>query len=571
MSYPLPQLADPERVSVRPGARAALALVIGQSVAISVLLVTLATLVWLVLDSTLPARSTASLVALTLLAWLLVAASLLLFHARKQLIGRLVAMQAMVDVDQDPSEPARLFAPQSPTTAAAALADAAQLPVLVIAAALVQPLVGAMLVMGLFAAAVAIQWQRRRTTVTPVHSEGPPSGPDRRTVEAAGYDAVASGLIARWQGRWTRQALASIERHRQSMAHRDRAEMLARLLVASLLLAVSLVSLLSVASGGTTIGALGALLMVSWCTVRIEANLVRSAAALPRPSWQARAGTAASRPVQATSFPPQALALPLPKWRLALEAVSLQYVGSPQLAIRAIDCAMSAGSVTAVMGPAGSGKTSLLRAMTCAWPGLTGDIRLDDADFRHFDPRKLAERIGYVGEDAPLFAGSIAENISGFDSSISDARIIAAARAAGVHETILRLPGGYSQPVGDGGEGLSAAWRRGVAVARAIVREPFLLIIDDPFLRLDPVGAQAIEAVIAEARARGAIVVIASNDQRAVDLADMLMVLQLGAVADFGPKSLVWTRARGSLSRFGGSDGPRADAMAATDSKGVVA
>jgi len=232
---------------------------------------------------------------------------------------------------------------------------------------------------------------------------------------------------------------------------------------------------------------------------------------------------------------------------------------------------MSAGSVTAVMGPAGSGKTSLLRAMTGAWPGLTGDIRLDDADFRHFDPRKLAERIGYVGEDAPLFAGSIAENISGFDSSISDARIIAAARAAGVHETILRLPGGYSQPVGHGGEGLSAAWRRGVAFARAIVREPFLLIIDDPFLRLDPVGAQAIEAVIAEARARGAIVVIASNDQRAVDLADMLLVMQLGAVADFGPKSLVWTRARGSLSRFGGSDGPRADAMAATVSKGEVA
>lgn len=571
MSYPLTHPAEAERLSPRPSIRAALALVIGQSVAISFLVVTLATLVWLVLDSTLPARSTPSLVALALFAWFIVAASLMLGHSRKQLIGRLVAMQAMADIDQDHSEPTHLFAPKSPTTAAAALADAAQLPVLVIAAALVHPLVGALLATSLFVTAGSIHWQRRSAAITPVLSGGAPSGPDRRAVEAARSDAAAIGLIARWQERWTRQELASIERHRHSMANRDRAGMLMALLAASLLLLVSLVSLLSVASGDMTIGALGALLLVSSYTVRIAANIVRSAAALLRLGWWTRTGTAAPKTAQAKSFAPPTFALPLPKWRLALESLSLQYAGAPQPAIRAIDCALSAGSVMVVMGPAGSGKTSLLRAMTGVWSGLTGNIRLDDADFRQFDPRKLAERIGYVGEDAPLFAGSIAENISGFDAGIPDARIIAAAQAAGVHQAILRLPGGYSQPVGDGGEGLSAAWRRGVAVARAIVREPFLLIIDDPFLRLDPVGSQAIEAVIADARARGAIVVIASNDQRAVDLADMLMVLRLGAVADFGPKSLVWARARGSQSRLGGFDAPLTDAMAAPFAKGEVA
>lgn len=571
MSHPLPHPAELGRLSARSGVRAALALVILQSIAISVLLVTFATLVWLVFDSTLPSRSTTSLVALALFAWLLAAAGLMIGHARKQLIGRLIAIQAMADINQDYGEPARLFAPQSAATAAAALADAAQLPVLVVATALVHPFVGALLATGLVVAVTSIYWKARRAAIAATIPDGPPPGPDRRAVEAAGSNAAAIGLIARWQERWTRQALASIERYRQSMAHRDRAEMITVLLGASLLVAVSLVSLLSVASGETTIGALGALLLVSSCTVRIAANLVRSASALPRPGWSARARAAKRKPIRDGSFATPALALPLPKWRLALESVSLHYVGAPQPAIRAIDCALSAGSVMVVMGPAGSGKTSLLRAMTGAWPGLTGDIRLDEADFRQFDPRKLAERIGYVGEDAPLFAGSIAQNISGFDEGIPDSRIIAAAQAAGVHKAILRLPGGYSQPVGDGGEGLSAAWRRGVAIARAIVREPFLLIIDDPFLRLDPVGAQAIEAVIIDARARGAIVVIASNDQRAVDLADMLMVLRLGAVADFGPKSLVWARARGSQSRLGGFDAPLADAMAAPVAKGEVA
>ena len=223
------------------------------------------------------------------------------------------------------------------------------------------------------------------------------------------------------------------------------------------------------------------------------------------------------------------------------------------------------------MGPAGSGKTSLLRALTGAWPGLTGDIRFDDADFRQFDLQRLAEQIGYVGEDALLFAGSIADNISGFDGGISDARIIAAAQAAGMHEAILRLPGGYAQHIGYGGEGLSAAWRRGIAIARAIVREPFLLLIDDPFLHLDPAGMQAVETVVTSARSRGAVVVIASNDQRAVDLADMLMVLRLGKVVDFGPRPSIWARARTSQSRLGGSDGPLTEAMAPPVAKGEVA
>jgi ABC-type protease/lipase transport system fused ATPase/permease subunit len=571
LSHPLFHSADEGRLSVRSGTRAALALVIGQSVAISVLLVTLAALIWLMFDSTLPARSAASLVALALVAWLLIAASLLLGHVRKQVIGRIVALKMIPDAGEDRGQLTSLFMLQSPTRAAVAFADTAQLPLLVITAVLIHPLVGASLAAGLIAAGTAIHFKRPRTENTPAPRDTPPAGPERRAVEAAGPDAVAIGLTARCQKSWTRETLASIERHRQSMADRDRAEMLTSLLISAFLLAIALVPLLSAASGEVTIGALGALLLVSYCIVRIAVRLLRSVASLPQRSRQRRAGPAGSGAMQAARFAAPTIALPLPKWSIALESLSLHYAGASQPAIRVVDCTLSAGSVTAVMGPAGSGKTSLLRAMTGTWPGLAGDIRLDDAGFRQFDPQRLAERIGYVGEDAPLFAGSIAENISGFDASISDARIIAAAQAAGVHEAILRLHGGYTEPVGDGGENLSAARRRGIAVARAIVRQPFLLLIDDPFLRLDPAGAQAIEAMIASERARGAIVVIASNDQRAVDLADMLMVLKLGSVADFGPRSSVWARARTGQSRLGGSDGPPADATAGPVAKGEVA
>ncbi|MDZ3833692.1 MAG: ATP-binding cassette domain-containing protein [Sphingopyxis sp.] len=571
MSHPLFHPADEERLSARSGIRAALALVIGQSVAISVLVVTLAALVWLMLDSTLPARSTASLVALALFTWLLIAASLVLGHARKQVINRMVALKVMTDAAEDSSQSTNLLALQSPTTAAVALADTAQLPLLVITAALIHPLVGASLMAALAAAGVAIHWQSRRVASTPAPRETPPAGPERRVVEAAGPEAAAIGLTARWRERWARETLASIERHRQSMADCDRAEILLGLLTTALLLTIALVPLLSAASGQTTIGALGALLLVSSCMVRIAANLRRSVASLPRRGWWTSAGSSGSGTVHAARFTAPSLTLPLPKWGIALESLSLHYDGAAQPAICAIDCALSAGSVTAVMGPAGSGKTSLLRAMTGVWPGIEGDIRLDDAGFRQFDPRRLAERIGYVGEDALLFAGSISDNISGFDAAIPDARIIAAAQTAGMHEAILRLPGGYAEPIGEGGEGLSAASRRGIAVARAVVREPFLLLIDDPFLRLDPAGAQVMEAVIARARARGAVVVIASNDQRAVELADMLMVLRLGSVADFGPRSLVWARARASQSRLGDSDGPRAGGAATPIAKGEVA
>ena len=572
LSHPLSHPASQERLPARQGNVAALALAIGQSVAISVLSVMFAVLIWLVLDSTLPARSTASLVALALFAWLLIAAGLVLRHTRKQLIGRMVAMQAMARARQDPGEPSRLFAPQSPTTAAVALADTAQLPVLAIAATLIHPLVGASLATGIIAAAASIHWQQRRTAIGISASDSPQPGPDRHAVEAVGSDAAAIGLTARWQECWAGQTLASIEGQRQSMAHRDRAMMLINLLIATLLLAVAVVPFLSVAAGEITVGALSALVLVSSCAVRIVVKLMHSMAAFSRQSWRALTGSATLEnftQVEAVASP--ALALPLPKWRLALEALSLRYTPAAQPAINAINCTLPAGSVTAVMGPAGSGKTSLLRALTGAWPGITGDIRFDDADFRQFDPQRLAEQIGYVGEDALLFAGSIAENISGFDGGISDARIIAAAQAAGMHEAILRLPGGYAQHIGYGGEGLSAAWRRGIAIARAIVREPFLLLIDDPFLHLDPAGMQAVEAVVTSARARGAVVVIASNDQRAVDLADMLMVLRLGKVVDFGPRPSIWARARTSQSRLGGSDGPLTEAMAPPVAKGEVA
>jgi ABC-type protease/lipase transport system fused ATPase/permease subunit len=141
---------------------------------------------------------------------------------------------------------------------------------------------------------------------------------------------------------------------------------------------------------------------------------------------------------------------------------------SQRPAVVDVSIALNAGNGLGIIGPSGAGKSSLVRAIIGAWIPFRGRVRLDGASLDQSDADALGCRIGYLPQDVELFAGSVADNISRFEADADPTVIVRAARAAGVHDMILRLPNGYSTEIGEAGSALSAGQRQRIALARAL-------------------------------------------------------------------------------------------------------
>ena len=151
--------------------------------------------------------------------------------------------------------------------------------------------------------------------------------------------------------------------------------------------------------------------------------------------------------------------------------------------------------------------------------------------------RRSGAHIGYLPQDVALFQGTIADNIARFEEHASEAAIMAAARAAGVEAMIEGLPDGYRTTSASGA--LSAGQRQRIALARALFREPFLLVLDEPDANLDAEGARALAQAIASVRRRGGIVVVMAHRRAALAELDQVLVLARGRIAAFGPREAV--------------------------------
>jgi ABC-type protease/lipase transport system fused ATPase/permease subunit len=161
---------------------------------------------------------------------------------------------------------------------------------------------------------------------------------------------------------------------------------------------------------------------------------------------------------------------------------------------------------------------------------------LDGAALEHWDPEELGPHIGYLPQDVELFAGTIAQNIARFDPQPDPDAVLAAAKAADVHELILRLPEGYDTQIAEGGSVLSAGQRQRIALARALYCDPFLVVLDEPNSNLDAEGEQALTRAIAGVRARGGIVVVIAHRPSALAAVDQVLVMANGSMQEFGPK-----------------------------------
>lgn len=226
--------------------------------------------------------------------------------------------------------------------------------------------------------------------------------------------------------------------------------------------------------------------------------------------------------------------LPRPQRSLQVNSVSVTAPRTERLVVNNISFQLAAGSAVAIIGPSGSGKSTFARALVGIVPALRGVIRIDGAALAQWDPGRLGEAIGYLPQDVALFSGTVAQNIARFAEAPDPARIIAAAREAGVHDLILRLPNGYETEVGDGGSMLSGGQRQRVALARALYGDPFLVVLDEPNSNLDTEGEQALLQAIRRVRARGGILVIVAHRPTLLSAVDHLLVLNGGQMQAFG-------------------------------------
>lgn len=241
---------------------------------------------------------------------------------------------------------------------------------------------------------------------------------------------------------------------------------------------------------------------------------------------------------------PVALRLPRPERRLEVEKLVVAPPGSRQMTVNGATFQLSAGDACAVIGPSGAGKSSLGRALIGAWRPARGRIRFDGASLDQWDPEHFGEWVGYLPQSVELLDGTIAQNIARFDPDATSEGVLAAAKAAAVHDLITGLPQGYETRVGTDGEALSGGQRQRIGLARALYGDPFFILLDEPNSNLDGEGEAALAAAIASVRKRGGILVVISHRADILGRVSHIMLLRGGRMEAFGPAAEIMARLR---------------------------
>ena len=232
------------------------------------------------------------------------------------------------------------------------------------------------------------------------------------------------------------------------------------------------------------------------------------------------------------------MSLPPPKGLLSVEAVMAAAPNSNVAIIKGASFVVPAGKVVAVIGPSASGKTTLARLVVGVWPAASGKVRLDGVDIFPWNKAELGPHIGYLPQDVELFDGTLAENIARF-GPVDMGRVEAAARAVGVHETIITLPQGYESAIGDDGCFLSGGQRQRVGLARAIYGNPRLLVLDEPNSSLDEAGEQALVQTLLALKALGTTILVITHRTSVLAAVDLMLLLVEGQVRAYGPRDEV--------------------------------
>ena len=218
--------------------------------------------------------------------------------------------------------------------------------------------------------------------------------------------------------------------------------------------------------------------------------------------------------------------------------VSFTYEDQPEPVLNDISFKLKAGERLAIVGRIGSGKTTLLRLLCGLNPPDKGAVLVDNADIRHIRPDDVRRNIGVVMQNPVLFSGSIRDNILMGNPSASDEALIEAARLSGAESFIGMLPGGFDFPLSEQGRELSVGMRQSVAIARAIVGNPNILLMDEPTAPLDS-AAEAAMVENLDVVTKGLTTIFVTHRGAMLQIADKVLALENGRIAAFGPKDEV--------------------------------
>ena len=237
----------------------------------------------------------------------------------------------------------------------------------------------------------------------------------------------------------------------------------------------------------------------------------------------------------------QGMPLPPPKGHLLVQSASIRAPGQKATIITGLDFRVAPGQCLAVMGPSGSGKSSLARLITGVWAPLVGDVRLDGVSVSGWPKEELGPFVGYLPQDLELFDGTLAENISRF-APRNDEALAQAIDDAGLAPLIQSLPDGLDTWVGADGHALSGGQRQRVGLARALYGAPKLLVLDEPNANLDATGDAALSLALQRAKARNTTIVLMTHRREILQLADLVLILAEGKQRLFGPRDQVFAQ-----------------------------
>ncbi len=226
------------------------------------------------------------------------------------------------------------------------------------------------------------------------------------------------------------------------------------------------------------------------------------------------------------------------KGEIEFSHVKFSYPGDSSEVLSDISFRIKQGEHVAIIGKVGSGKSTINRLILDLYQPSEGTIKIDGVDIRQLDPAQIRKATGYVPQDVMLFYGSLRENITIGMPHVEDHAILQAAEIAGLQEMIGNHPRGFDMPIGERGESLSGGQRQAVAIARAFVHEPSILLLDEPSSAMDGATEEALKQRLA-AYAKGRTMILVTHRNSLLDLVDRLIVIDRGKVVADGPKAQV--------------------------------
>ena len=241
-----------------------------------------------------------------------------------------------------------------------------------------------------------------------------------------------------------------------------------------------------------------------------------------------------------TERPADSVFISTPEIRGSIQfrGVTFTYPGQESPALSEVSFAVNAGEKIALLGPIGSGKTTVNKLVLGLFKPQEGSILIDGKDIRQIDPSELRKNIGVVPQDVMLFYGNLKDNLIFGTHSVTDREILIASKISGVEMFANTHPKGFDMPIGERGSFLSSGQRQAVAIARAVIKDPPILILDEPTASMDHVIEEHIKNNLM-AVTKNKTVILTTHRTPLLSLVDRIIVMDRGKILADGPKEKV--------------------------------